>query len=396
MPGKVIGLGITGSIAAYKAVEIARRLIDSSFDVHAVLTHSGAQFITPLTLRTITRNPVTVDMFEDPVVWDVKHISLAKRCDAFLIAPATANVIGKIANGIADDMLSTTLMALSCPVVIAPAMNSRMYENPFVQANIQRLRDHGYVFVEPEEGLLACGDTGKGRLASVDEIVEAVVHTMFSPKDLAGWNVLITAGPTQEAIDPVRFITNHSSGRMGYAIAEAASLRGAQVTLVSGPTDLPVPRGVDLIRVTSAKDMLEQVSSCFSKCDALIMAAAVADYTPAQTRTQKMKKDPGAMTMQLDRTTDILKEMGSRKEHQVVVGFAAETDNIVMYAKGKLAEKNADLIVANDITRPGAGFRTTTNIASIITKEKVEHLPQMSKLELGHVILDMVKECKGG
>lgn len=393
MTRPLIGLGITGSIAAYKGVEIARRLMDRGYDVQCVLTPNGAKFITPITLRTLTRNPVTVDMFEEPLAWDVQHVSLAQKCKAFLIAPATANVIGKIACGIADDFLTTTVMALRCPVIIGPAMNTAMFENVIVQQNIERLKSLGYIFVEPDEGYLACGDEGKGRLASVETIVQKVVEVLEKEKDLAGYTVLVTAGPTQEAIDPVRFITNHSSGKMGYAVAEAAARRGARVVLVSGPTHLMPPCGVEFVGVRSAEDMYNAVMEHFESCDAVIMTAAVADYKPVKVEARKMKKESGSGTMNLalERTRDILEELGKKKQDRILIGFAAETHDVLENAKEKVRRKNLDMIVANDITRVDAGFQSDTNIATLIAEDFVEDLPKMSKLQLGEVICDRLK-----
>jgi phosphopantothenoylcysteine decarboxylase/phosphopantothenate--cysteine ligase len=395
MNRQLIGLGITGSIAAYKGVEIARRLMERGYDVQCVLTANGAKFITPLTLRTATRNPVTVDMFDEPSAWDVQHVSLAQKCKLFLIAPATANVIGKIACGIADDFLSTTVMALSCPVIIAPAMNTAMYENRVVQQNIDRLKGLGYIFVEPDEGLLACGDAGKGRLAAVETVVQKVIEVLNKQRDLAGYTVLVTAGPTQEAVDPVRFITNHSSGKMGYAIATVAAYRGAKVVLVSGPTSLQSPPGVELIKVRSAEQMYDAVLGYFAQCDAVIMSAAVADYRPAKVEPHKMKKKSDDLYLRLVRTRDILGELSTKKGDKVLVGFAAETDNVLENAKEKLKRKNLDMIVANDITKEDAGFQSETNIATLITEDFAEELPKMSKLELSGLILDKVKTLLG-
>lgn len=391
MSRPLIGLGITGSIAAYKGVEVARRLMERGYDIQCVLTANGSKFITPLTLRTATRNPVTIDMFDEPSAWDVQHVSLAQKCELFLIAPATANIIGKIACGIADDFLTTTVMALSCPVIIAPAMNTAMYENRIVQQNIDRLKSFGYIFVEPDEGLLACGDKGKGRLAAVETIVQKVIEVLDRQQDLVGYTVLVTAGPTQEAIDPVRFITNHSSGKMGYAIARIAADRGARVVLVSGPTSLEPPRGVELVNVRSAEQMYNAVMEHFDYCDVVIMSAAVADYRPAEVKSRKIKKQSDDMYLTLQRTRDILGELGNKKGDKVLVGFAAETEDLLKNAKEKLRKKNLDMIVANDITKKDAGFQSETNIVTLITEDLVEELPKMHKLELSQIICSRVK-----
>lgn len=387
----LVGLGITGSIAAYKGVDIARRLMERGYDVQCILTGNGEKFITPLTLRTITRNPVIDDMFDEPHTWDVHHVSFAQKCKLFLIAPATANIIGKIASGIADDFLTTTVMALSCPVLIAPAMNTAMYENKIVQQNMEKLKSLGYLFIEPEEGYLACGATGKGRLASVENIVEKVVDTFNKKQDLAGYTVLVTAGPTQEPIDPVRFITNHSSGKMGYAIAQVAVERGARVVLVAGPTHLEPPCGVEIVHVKTADEMHDAVMKHFDMCDVVIMSAAVSDYTPVLVQSQKIKKKTDELRLDLKPTRDILKELGRKKKEKVLIGFAAETEDLVKNAKEKLKAKNLDMIVANDITKEGAGFEIETNIATLITTDSTEELHKMTKLELGQIICDRVK-----
>lgn len=390
LKGKKIVLGVTGGIAAYKAAELARALIKEGALVKVIMTQSAAHFITPLTFQTLTNNPVALDMFEEPVTWEIEHISLAKWADVFLIAPATANIIGKIAAGIADDMLTTTVMATKAPVVMAPAMNVNMYTNPITQRNIEFLKQYGYHFVQPESGELACGDVGQGRLADIRDIVD-FVKTLFIKKDLSGKKVLITAGPTREPLDPVRYISNYSSGKMGYALAKAAKDRGAEVILISGPTFIEPPKGVTFERIYTTEQMRNEVLKYFNGVDIVIMAAAVADYRPIDYSDVKIKKDTNEMVVQLRKNPDILKELGYKKAGQVLVGFAAETDNLLVNATKKIEEKNLDMIVANDITQPGAGFEVDTNIVKVITKDgNIKDLPMMSKYELSHIILDLV------
>ncbi|SHF20122.1 Phosphopantothenate-cysteine ligase [Caldanaerobius fijiensis DSM 17918] len=386
---KKVVLGVTGGIAAYKAAELARFLIREGASVKVIMTESATRFITPLTFQTLTNNPVAVDMFEEPVAWEIEHISLAKWADVFLIAPATANIIGKIASGIADDILTTTVMATKAPVVIAPAMNVNMYNNPITQRNIDLLRQYGYYFVQPESGELACGDIGQGRLADISSIVD-FVKSLFVKKDLVGRKILVTAGPTREPIDPVRYISNYSSGKMGYALAKAARDRGAEVILISGPTSIDPPIGVMFERVSTAEQMRDKVLQYFDEVDAVIMSAAVADYRPMNYSNVKIKKDDSEMTIRLSKNPDILKELGDKKGRQVLIGFAAETDNIVMNASKKIKEKNLDMIVINDVTQPGAGFEVDTNIVKIITKDgDIKDFPLMNKYDLSHAILDL-------
>lgn len=386
---KKVVLGVTGGIAAYKAAELARFLIREGASVKVIMTESATRFITPLTFQTLTNNPVAVDMFEEPVAWEIEHISLAKWADVFLIAPATANIIGKIASGIADDMLTTTVMATKAPVVIAPAMNVNMYNNPITQRNIDLLRQYGYYFVQPESGELACGDIGQGRLADISSIVD-FVKSLFVKKDLMGRKILVTAGPTREPIDPVRYISNYSSGKMGYALAKAARDRGAEVILISGPTSIDPPIGVMFERVSTAEQMRDKVLQYFAEVDAVIMSAAVADYRPMNYSNVKIKKDDSEMTIRLSKNPDILKELGDKKGRQVLIGFAAETDNIVMNASKKIKEKNLDMIVINDVTQPGAGFEVDTNIVKIITRDgNIKDFPLMNKYDLSHAILDL-------
>lgn len=388
---KQIIVGITGGIAAYKAAELVSQLVKAGAGAHVIMTRSACEFITPLTFQTLSRNPVITDMFTQPGDWQVKHVSLADRADLVAVAPATANILGKTAHGIADDMLSTTIMATTAPVLFAPAMNVHMYENPVVQNNIKLLTGLSYHFVEPETGRLACGYEGRGRLAGVDAIFARIVELVNPLQDLAGKTVLVTAGPTREAIDPVRFITNASTGKMGYAVANAAGQRGARVILVSGPTNLNPPPGVESIGVNSAQDMLDAVEKYFPDCDVVVKTAAVADYRPKQTATRKVKKGPEETSLELIRNPDILQTLGQKKGSRILVGFAAETNNLEQYARDKIAQKNLDFIVANDVTAPAAGFGTDTNIVKIIDRDgRVEDLPCLSKLEVAHRILDRV------
>lgn len=389
---KHVLIGVTGGIAVYKVLDVASKLRKLGYEMNTIMTENACEFVNPLSFETLTNNYVVTDTFARPHKWEVEHIALAKRTDLMLIAPATANIIGKIANGIADDMLSTTVMAARCPVVIAPAMNTAMYENPIVQENIAYLKSKGYLFIEPEAGWLACGDVGSGKLPTPDTIVDYVTKTIEKEKDLLGKHVLITAGPTVEAIDPMRYITNHSSGKMGYSIAEDAAKRGAEVVLVSGPTNLECPAGVKRVDVKSARQMYDAVHEYFEWADAVIKTAAVADYRPEQESNHKIKKDGNTLTLNLVPNPDILKSLGEKKTHQVLVGFAAETENIIDYAKAKIEKKHLDFIVANNIAQAGAGFKGDTNIATIIKANgEMITCPQMTKSELGDIILDQVK-----
>ena len=394
MTKKNVVLGVTGSIAAYKACDIVSRLRKQGVDVHVILTRAGAEIITPLALETMSANPVVVDMFHRENPWEVEHISLAKRADVFLVAPATANSLGKAAHGIADDMLTTTILATRAPVLVAPAMNVNMYENPVVQENIALLKKRGWHFIEPDAGLLACGDVGKGRLAEPEAIVAAAMELLYPRRDLAGKHVLVSAGPTQERIDPVRYITNRSSGKMGYAIAEAAAARGARVTLISGPVTLPVPEGVERVNVISSQDMFEAVQAAFDSCDGLIMAAAPADFTPAAFAEQKIKKNGReGMTLELAATRDILKSIGERKRQQRVMGFAAETEHLAENAAKKLEAKNLDMIAANDVTAAGAGFAVDTNAVTLYKRDgSSEQSGTMPKRALADWLLDRLFE----
>lgn len=390
---KTVVLGVSGGIAVYKACDVVSRLRKLGINVHVIMTNSASEFVTPLTFQSLSQNYVVGDMFEEPKTWDVEHISLAKKADVFLIAPATANVIGKIANGIADDMLTTTVMATKGKVLIAPAMNTNMYENPIVQRNINTLKEIGYDFVEPESGRLACGDTGKGKLASPETIVEEVVKLLTLEQDLKGTSMIITAGPTVESIDPMRYITNRSTGKMGYSIAQVAVNRGADVTLVTGPTNLTPPQNVKkLIKIESAEEMYEAVRDNLNENQVVIKSAAVADYKPKDYSNTKIKKSDDDLVISLDRNKDIAYEIGKIKKDKILVGFAAETNDLLENAKSKVAKKNLDFIVANDLTQDGAGFGVDTNIVKIIDKNgNIEEFPKMKKEEVANVILDKVK-----
>ena len=387
-----IVLGVTGGIAAYKACELLRLLQKRGMDVYVVMTKHAAQFVAPLTFETLSGHPVALDTFERPATWEVEHIALAKRADLFLIAPATANIIGKMANGIADDMLSTTVMATKAPVMIAPAMNTGMWENPATQHNIKTLEARGVHVVSPATGHLACGDSGAGKLEDVNVIAERACAVLEKKKDLAGLRVMVTAGPTREALDPVRYISNRSSGKMGYAIARAAMERGADVTLLTGPVAIQPPQGVKVIRFMTTQDLLDRALEHADKQDVIIQSAAPADYRAKEISPIKMKKSSGAdMVIELIENPDVAATLGKNKRaKQTFVGFAAETNDVLAHAKGKLIKKNLDMIVANDVTAPGAGFDVNTNIVTLITQEKVKSLPLMSKDEVADQILDAV------
>ena len=389
---KTVVIGVSGGIAVYKTLDVISRLKKLGVNVNVIMTKSATEFVTPLSFQSLSQNYVVCDMFEDPKTWDVEHISLAKRADVFLMAPATANVIGKMANGIADDMLTTTVMATKAKVLIAPAMNTNMYENPIVQRNINTLKELGYNFVEPESGRLACGDIGKGKLATPETIVDEVVKLLSTKQDLKGKSIIITAGPTMESIDPVRFISNRSSGKMGYAIASQAINRGADVTLISGPTNLTPPQNLKkLIRIESAKDMYDAVIENFDKNEVIIKSAAVADYKPKDYSNKKIKKSNDDLSIELDRNKDIAYEIGKIKKEKILVGFAAETNDLIENAKGKVQKKNLDFIVANDLTKEGAGFGVDTNIVKIIDKQgNITEYPKMKKEEVANVILDKI------
>ncbi len=388
---KTVVLGITGGIAAYKACELISRLKKKSVEVYPVMTESATRFITPLTLRTLCARPVAVDLFSQDAPFDVEHIALARRADVLAVVPATANVIGKVANGIADDLLTTTIMATRAPVLFAPAMNTAMYENPAVQENIEKLRKRGFLLVEPESGILACGEEGAGRLAELDAIEAAIGRLLFPIKDFEGISVLITAGPTREYIDPVRYITNRSSGRMGYALAAAAAQRGARVVLVTGPVNIPVPAGVRAVPVETANEMYAAALEHFDGCDIAIKAAAPADYAPEERSEHKIKKGGGdeRRTLSLRPNPDIAAELGRRKGGRVLIGFAAETEELERNALKKLAAKNLDMIVANDVLRKGAGFEGPTNIVTMLTADGAqEETGLLPKEAVAHRILD--------
>lgn len=428
---KNILLGVTGGIAVYKILDVASKLRKLGYELNTIMTENACEFVNPLSFETITNNYVVTNTFERPKTWEVEHIALAKKANLMLIAPATANIIGKVAHGIADDMLSTTVMATKCQVVFAPAMNTAMYENPIVQENIAYLKEKGYLFIEPDAGWLACGDLGAGKLPTPERITDYVVNCLEHDedktlhnisqvknsiiqanqenlkreegleveeqkeniKDLKGKHFLISAGPTIEAIDPMRYITNHSSGKMGYAIAKEAARRGADVILVSGVTQLECPQGVQRIDIKSARDMYEAMHSKFEWADVVIKTAAVADYRPKDTSEHKIKKDNSELVLELVPNPDILQSLGERKVHQVLVGFAAETQNVIEYARQKIEKKNLDFIVANNIASKGAGFKEDTNIATIIEKNgAITEYDKMYKSELGNVILDKVKD----
>jgi len=391
LEGKNIVLGITGSIAAYKIANLASMLIKQHANVHVIMTKNACQFISPMTFETLTNNKCIVDTFDRNFSYDVKHISLAKLADIVLIAPCTANVIGKIAGGICDDMLTTTVMATKAPVVISPAMNTGMWENPILQDNIKKLTTYGYHIIQPASGRLACGDTGNGKMPSEDLLMEYILFHIAKPKDFANKKILITAGPTQEPIDPVRYITNHSSGKMGYALAKMARIRGADVTIVSGPVNIKPFTGVNIINVTSAEDMYNAVSAHYEDYDIIIACAAVADYTPSEYQNQKIKKENGdvAPQLHLKRTNDILAFLGENKrKNQLLVGFSMETENLIENSRKKLMKKNADMICANTISAGRSGFQCDTNEITIITPTAVTELPLCSKDDTANKILD--------
>lgn len=385
---KHILLGVTGSIAAYKIASLASMLAKQKADVTVVMTKNATNFINPITFESLTGNKCLVDTFDRNFEFQVEHVSLAKQTDVFLVAPASANVIAKAAHGIADDMLTTTLLACRCPKIFAPAMNTRMYQNPIVQDNISTLKDYGMEVIVPGSGYLACGDTGEGKMPEPEVLYEAVVRAL-TPKDLAGKKVLVTAGPTQERLDPVRYISNHSTGKMGYAIALSAVRRGADVTLVSGKTNLQAPTGVRFVPVVSAADMAEAVKAAAVEQDIIIKAAAVADYRPSVTADEKMKKKDGELSIALERTEDILAWLGNhRQEGQILCGFSMETENLLENSRAKLEKKKIDMIVANSLRQEGAGFGADTNVVTLLTKEGTEELPLLSKEEVADRLFD--------
>lgn len=394
---KNVVIGVSGGIAVYKVLDVVSKLKKLNINVNIIMTKSATQFVTPLSFQSLSQNYVVCDIFDDPKTWDVEHISLAKKADLFLVAPATANIIGKIANGIADDMLTTTIMATNAKIVIAPAMNTNMYKNEILQKNIKTLKDLGYHFIDPDSGRLACGDIGEGKLANTDKIVNEVVKILYKENDLEGKKILITAGPTRESIDPMRYITNRSTGKMGYNIAIEAIKRGAKVTLISGPTNLEVPKGLHkFIQIESAKQMYDEVITNLDDNDVIIKNAAVADYKPINYSDKKIKKSDDDLYLKLERNKDIAKEIGKLKKDKILVGFAAETDDIIENAKSKVIKKNMDFIVANDLTKEGAGFSVDTNIVKIIDKEgNITDYPIMKKEEVANIILDKIKLLLG-
>ena len=393
LKGKKIILGITGGIAAYKSAALTSLFIKSGADVQVIMTEHAREFIAPLTFEALTNRRCLTDTFDRNHEYSTEHVALAKEADAVLIAPATANVIAKLAHGIADDMLTTTVLACDCPKIIAPAMNTRMYENPATMENMDTLKRYGMTVIEPASGRLACGDVGAGKMPEPEELLQYVLMACACEKDMVGKKVLVTAGPTRELLDPVRYITNHSTGKMGYSIAKLCALRGAQVTLVSGKTSLIPPMFVEVVPVVTAEDMFREVTARSREMDIIIKAAAVADYRPKNVCDEKMKKSDGEMTLELERTKDILGYLGSHKrEGQFLCGFAMETQNLLENAKEKLARKNADMIVANNLKIQGAGFGTDTNVVTIITEDGTQALELMSKEEVsGHILNEILK-----
>lgn len=393
LSGKTVLLGVTGSIAAYKIANLASMLKKACADVHVIMTKNAVNFINPITFETLTGNKCLTDTFDRNFEFNVEHISLAKRADIMLIAPASADVIGKAACGIADDMLTTTLLACTCPRFIAPAMNTRMFENAIVQDNINKLKSYGFEFIMPDSGYLACGDTGKGKMVSESVLFEYIVNSIAFEKDLSGKRVLVTAGATRERIDPVRFITNYSTGKMGIALAKNAARRGADVTLVCGAVSAPVPLFVKRIDTESAKDMFDAVTAEAPSCDIIVKAAAVADYRPETAYSEKVKKSGGGMTLSLCRTDDILKYLGvNRREGQFICGFSMETENVIENSRRKLESKNIDMIAANCLKTEGAGFGGDTNVITLITKDEIIPLEKMSKDDAAAAVFDKIKE----
>ena len=391
LKGKTVVLGVTGGIAAYKIPNLASMLVKLHADVHVLMTKNAVNFIHPTSFETLTGNKCLIDTFDRHFEFHVEHVSLAKKADIVLIAPATANVLAKMAHGIADDMLTTTVLACNCKKIVSPAMNTRMLENPVTQDNIRTLQRYGFEIIQPFEGHLACGDLGPGKMPEPDILLEYILREIAFKKDMTGLKVLVTAGPTLEAIDPVRFISNHSTGKMGYAMAKACMLRGADVTLISGKTCLPPPLFVNLVPVISAQDMYAAVLSRASDMDLIIKAAAVADYRPAVISSEKIKKGDGNLTVELQRNPDILAELGAlKKDRQFLLGFAMETENMLENARQKLKKKNLDMIAANDLKVKGAGFGTNTNVMTLITEENMIELPCLLKEQVAHSILDQV------
>ena len=391
LKGKTVVLGVTGSIAAYKIANLASMLKKLHCNVHVLMTRNATNFINPITFETLTANKCLIDTFDRNFQFNVEHVSIAKQADVVLVAPASANVIGKIAGGIADDMLTTTIMACTCKKLIAPAMNHNMFHNPIVQDNLDKLRRFGYEIIAPAKGYLACGDVGDGKMPDEQTLLDYIIREIAFEKDMAGKKVMVTAGATRESIDPVRFITNHSSGKMGFALAKAAMLRGANVTVVAAHTDVAPPRFVEVIPVVTAADIFEAVTSRAGECDIIIKAAAVADYTPETVADSKMKKSDSDLSIPLKRTQDILKYLGAHKrEGQFLCGFAMETDNVLENSRKKLRSKNCDMICANSLRHEGAGFGVDTNVITLITKDSETELPQMSKEDAAHRIYDVI------
>lgn len=391
LKGKTVVLGVTGSIAAYKMANLTSMLIKLHCDVHVIMTKNATNIINPITFETLTGHKCLVDTFDRNFNYNIEHVALGDKADLMLVAPASANVIGKLAGGIADDMLTTTALACRCRKLVAPAMNTNMYENPIVQHNLQRLRDFGMEVIEPDTGILACKAVGKGKLPSEEILLEYILREIHLEKDLEGKKVLVTAGATREAIDPVRFITNHSTGKMGYALAKVAMYRGAEVTLVSAPTQLPPPICVNLVRVESAEDMFREVKKLAPDMDIIIKAAAVADFTPVEYHEEKIKKKEGESTLELKRTQDILAYLGARRRQgQYICGFSMETENMIENSQQKLKDKHVDLIVANNLNTEGAGFGSDTNIVTLIMEEGLVELPCMSKEEVAATIFDVI------
>lgn len=391
LQGKTVVLGVTGSIAAYKIASLASKLVKLHADVHVLMTQNATNFITPITFETLTGNKCLIDTFDRNFQFDVAHVSLAKKADVMLIAPASANVIGKIANGIADDMLTTTVMASTAPVLISPAMNTHMYENSIVQDNLQKLERFGYKIIAPAVGMLACHDVGAGKMPEPEMLLDWILREIACKKDLQGKKILVTAGPTQEAVDPVRYLTNHSTGKMGYALARCAMLRGADVTLVTGPTAIIPPPFVQTVAVTSAEEMYQEVTKRAAEQNAIIMAAAVADYRPATVSAEKQKKQAGDAVLPLSRTKDILAYLGEHKPAgQFLCGFSMETQHMLENSRAKLKRKHLDMICANNLKVAGAGFGTDTNVVTLIQAQKEQELPLQSKEAVGHAILDVI------
>lgn len=393
LKGKTVLLGVTGSIAAYKIASLASALKKLHADVHVLMTQNATNFINPITFESLTGNKCLVDTFDRNFQFQVEHVSIAKKADVVMIAPASANVIGKLAHGIADDMLTTTVMACKCKKYISPAMNTNMFENPIVQDNLKTLEHYGYEVIQPASGYLACGDTGAGKMPEPETLLAYIEKEIAREKDLQGKKILVTAGPTQEAIDPVRYITNHSSGKMGYAIAKAAMLRGAEVTLVSGRTAIEAPLFVNVVPIVTAKDMFEAVTGISNEQDIIIKAAAVADYRPAVVSSEKVKKKEGQMYIELERTDDILKYLGENKrEGQFLCGFSMETQNMISNSRAKLEKKNLDMVAANNVKEAGAGFQGDTNVLTLITQKEETSLPLMSKEDAANKLLDKILE----